>query len=207
MNLEQLEKSLQPFLPEGTAAIYCRQIAGIRSINFKLTRERTSKHGDYRNHVSKWRHQISINVTLSPYHFLVTLLHETAHLFVHERYRNHGDPHGPRWKAAFSEVIQPWIVQGILPPKLAFALENHIRKGYATTTGDAGLLAVFRELESVGQSIITLDSLPPGTVFELQGHFFRKGEKMRTFYRCYSLTGKKEYRVRGTAEVTPFDES
>ncbi|HAQ64986.1 MAG TPA: hypothetical protein DCR43_03900 [Bacteroidales bacterium] len=207
MNLDQLEKSLLPFMPEGTAGLYCSQIAGIKSINFKLTRERTSKHGDYRSHVNRWRHQISINSTLPPHHFLVTLLHETAHLLVHERYRNHGDPHGPHWKAAFAEIILPWVVPGVLPPKLAMALKNHIEKGYATTTGDAGLLSVFRELEGIAQSIITLETLPPGAVFAIQGQLFRKGEKMRTFYRCVSLTNNREYRVRITAEVMPIDES
>jgi len=62
-------------------------------------------------------------------------------------------------------------------------------------------------LEGIAQSIITLETLPPGAVFAIQGQLFRKGEKMRTFYRCVSLTNNREYRVRITAEVMPIDES
>lgn len=201
MNLNQLENSLRPFLPVGTASIYCHQIAGIKGINFKLTRERSSKHGDYRNHVHPWRHQISVNITLHPYHFLITLLHETAHLLVHERYGSHGEPHGSRWNRAFAELIAPYVVPGVLPNNLAYALHNHVAGGYATTTGDPLLLSTLRELDGSSGSITTLETIPAGSIFALQGQLFRKGEKLRTFYKCYSLTNEKEYRVRGTAEI------
>lgn len=201
MNLAQLENSLKPFLPEGTAPLYCMQIAGIRGINFKLTRERLSKHGDYRSHVHPWRHQISINITLPPFHFLVTLLHETAHLMVHEHYKDHGEPHGPRWSRAFSGIIVPYMQPGVLPQKLAHALHNHVANGYATTTGDPLLLAIFRELDGTALSVITLETIPTGSIFALKGQLFRKGEKLRTFFKCHSLTHGKDYRVRATAEV------
>lgn len=201
MNLGQLENSLKPFLPEGTAQLYCRQIAGIRGINFKLTRERLSKHGDYRSNVHPWRHQISINITLQPFHFLITLLHETAHLMVHENFREHGEPHGSRWNRAFSDLIVPYVQPGVLPQKLAYALRNHVANGYATTTGDPLLLAAFRELDGTASSVTTLEKIPEGAVFALKGQLFRKGERLRTFFKCYSLTNEKDYRVRATAEV------
>lgn len=201
MNLSQLEHALNRFMPPGTATLYVRQIESVRGINFKLTRERSSKNGDYRPNVTPWRHQISVNITLPPFHFLVTLLHETAHLMVHERYKAHGEPHGSRWQAAFSELIVPYIQPGVLPHEMAHALSNHVAKGFATTTGDPLLLAVFRKLDGSANFITTLETLPDGAVFALQGQLFRKGQKLRTFYKCLSLSNQREYRVRATAEV------
>lgn len=205
MNLVQLENTLNRFMPPGTATIYVRQIESIRGINFKLARERSSKVGDYRSHMPPWRHQISININLHPYHFLVTLLHETAHLLVHERYQSHGEPHGPRWQASFAELIMPYTRNGVLPEKLTHALSNHVAKGYATTTGDPLLSAVFRELDGTAPFITILETLPEGAIFALHDQLFRKGQKLRTFYKCFSLTHQRDYRVRATAEVEKIE--
>ncbi|RYE12749.1 MAG: hypothetical protein EOP51_30980, partial [Sphingobacteriales bacterium] len=72
-------KFLQNFLPKDTFEMvmpYFRQ----HNIYLTLTRERKSVLGDYRNPTRDYPyHQVSVNINLNPYSFLITLLHELAH--------------------------------------------------------------------------------------------------------------------------------
>lgn len=54
-------------------------------------------------------HQITINQNLNKYAFLLTLVHEIAHLIT---YVNHGwnvKGHGPEWKNCFKKQITPFM--------------------------------------------------------------------------------------------------
>ncbi len=46
--------------------------------------------GDYRNSHAGKGHRISVNGNLNKYSFLITLLHELAHLFTYERFGHRG---------------------------------------------------------------------------------------------------------------------
>ncbi|HAD34265.1 MAG TPA: hypothetical protein DCF44_07170 [Chitinophagaceae bacterium] len=45
---------------------------------------------------------MSVNGNLNSYHFLITLLHEIAHMLVWEQFRNRVKPHGLEWKHVFA---------------------------------------------------------------------------------------------------------
>ena len=53
--------------------------------------------------------------------------------------------------------------------------------------------------------VITVDSLPIGSRFELNGFTFTKGKKLRTFYECVRESDKINCRVRGVAACRPLD--
>ena len=76
--------ALNSFLPEGSFEDVARYLHQYK-VHLTITRERQTILGNYRNKVFDKNHRISINGNLNKYSFLITLLHELAHLLAHEK--------------------------------------------------------------------------------------------------------------------------
>ena len=72
--------SIFSYLPKAVLG-NLRPILEEERLVIKLKGERKTRHGDYRR-LPNGTHQISINTNLNPYGFLITLIHELAHLKV-----------------------------------------------------------------------------------------------------------------------------
>jgi Zn-dependent peptidase ImmA (M78 family) len=98
MSKEEVPMSrLQDYLPPGTyepVLDYLRQF----KVHLTVARERKSILGDYRHRTHHSNHRISVNGNLNPYAFLITLLHELAHLLTFEQFGNKVMAHGQEWK-------------------------------------------------------------------------------------------------------------
>src|SRR6185436_1095843 len=89
---------LEHFLPPNTFELIAPYFKN-HTIHLTLTHERKSVLGDYRQPCSETPyHRISLNVNLNPYSFLITLLHEIAHLFTYVHFKDDAPPHGREWK-------------------------------------------------------------------------------------------------------------
>ena len=102
--------ALQTYLPEGTyepVLQYLQQFA----VHLTVARERKSILGDYRHKGHGKNHRISVNGNLNPYAFLITLLHELAHLLTFEKYGHKVSAHGREWKAVFSQLLAQFLQQ------------------------------------------------------------------------------------------------
>ena len=96
---------LQKFIPPGTFELVIPYFK-IHCIHLTISRERKSILGDYRHPTGKNpAHRISVNASLNPYSFLITLLHEIAHMLVFIRFKNTVSPHGKEWKAQFQQIL------------------------------------------------------------------------------------------------------
>ena len=51
---------------------------------------------------------------LNPYRFLMTLVHEVAHLVAFQKYGRAIKPHGKEWKFTFQTLMLPFIRPGSL---------------------------------------------------------------------------------------------
>ena len=72
-------KILERYLPADAAPLIGRWIDYFKC-EFKISRNRNSKFGDYRPPHDGKGHRISVNFDLNPYAFLVITVHEFAHL-------------------------------------------------------------------------------------------------------------------------------
>src|SRR4051812_38681850 len=90
----------------------------------RITRSRLSKYGDYRAPSGGKGHRISLNYNLNPYMFLVTFVHEMAHLTTFNRFKRKADPHGKEWKSEFKVLLEPFLRSGAFPSPLKEALEK-----------------------------------------------------------------------------------
>ena len=77
-------------------------------VNLVITRKRNTKHGDFRA-LPKGGHQITVNEMPNPYRFLITTLHEIAHLIAFKDFGPRIKPHGKEWKHVFRKIMLPFL--------------------------------------------------------------------------------------------------
>lgn len=198
----RFSQQLKPFLPEET----CEYIAAYlvnKVVHFTVTKTRKTKFGDYRQPYDGKPHRISVNGSLNRYAFLVTTLHEIAHLLTFEKYGNRVKPHGKEWKAEFKAVFTPVLEMDILPEDIALALNSYLRNAKASSCSDDRLYRVLRRYDKFSGDLV--EHLELGAKFKLNGKVFIKGKKLRKRYECQDVTTNKMYRVLGLAEIEKYD--
>src|SRR4051812_30336196 len=125
--------ALARFLPPGTFDVVAPYF-NAHAIHLTLTRHRRSLHGDYRPPSRQHPvHRISVNATLNPYSFLITLVHEIAHLTTTVRYGLKAAPHGHEWKAEFRKALTPLLGKGHFPEDIETALQAYLYNPAAST--------------------------------------------------------------------------
>ncbi len=198
---EQPLDGLARFMPPGTyegVAPYFKQ----HNIHLTITRHRRSVHGDYRPPSRQHPyHRISINATLNPYAFLITLLHELAHLTTTVAFGLKPAPHGAEWKGEFQKVLLPFVGKGIFPPDVEKALQAYLRNPAASTCTDPRLFKALSRWDKLQEGRVHADEVAVGQQFELGGRVFEKLEQLRTRSRCKELGSGKIYFVQGIALV------
>jgi SprT protein len=186
-------------LPQGTVS-YCYKLWYENHFYFKLAPRRESKLGDYRYDPRTKKHTITLNHDLNPYSFLVTYLHEVAHLKAQIRYGNRIKPHGEQWKAIFSELLLPIFERHDFPESLSKALKNYIADPKASTCADTNLMMALREFDK-DDNLVYLSEIPEGQRFRLGRKYFIKGKLNRTRYICKECKSGKSYYVSEIALV------
>jgi hypothetical protein len=204
---EESLAALAHFIPVGTfdaIAPYFRQ----HTIHLTLTHHRRSLHGDYRSPSrSHPYHRISVNATLNPYSFLITLLHEIAHLTATVQYGTKAAPHGNEWKQEFRKALIPVLGCNIFPADVEAALKAYIHNPAASTCTDPQLYKALSRHDKDAENTIHADEVPVGAKFVLGKRTFLKLENLRTRSRCKDITSGRIYFVQGIALVKPIENS
>src|SRR5215471_17479909 len=94
--------TLAEFLPANSFEQVAEYL-NLYKVHLTITRQRRSVLGDYRNAVHGKNHRITINGNLNSFAFLITLIHELAHLLAFEQYGNRINAHGREWKHIYSK--------------------------------------------------------------------------------------------------------
>ena len=184
-------------------AEYCFQLWHDYPFDFIVSKSRHSKLGDYRFSPQKG-HQITVNRNLNSYAFLVTYLHEVAHLLTYLAYKNKVLPHGEEWKNSFRSIFEPILEEGLLPDELINVLKSYLVNPSATSTGHGPLVDVLKTYDASNSSI-TLHALPENQIFLLKNLELIKGKLRRTRYFCKEANTGKLYLVAKNAQVTPLE--
>ena len=104
-------------LPDN-AVHYCFDLWKKYQFDFKISRKRQSKLGDFKFHLRLSRQVITINTDLNPFSFLITYIHEVAHLQVYQNGEGRSSPHGIPWKKNFRELLSPMLNDLVFPPDI-----------------------------------------------------------------------------------------
>lgn len=194
--------SLEPFVPEGSVPLVKDLLAG-EEFHLVVSKPRSTKHGDFKPPQRGQVPRLSVNGNLNSYSFLITLIHEIAHLKVWHVHKNKVKPHGKEWKNTYAQLLRRFIEAGVFPDELQPVLINHCKKpGYASGT-DEHLTRALRKYDNPSPHI-SLDELPIGSHFRLGKRTFKLGKKLRKRYLCEEMPSGKKYRVHALAEVIPL---
>lgn len=192
---------LSKYMPPAATPIISRWINETACL-FRISRSRSSKFGDYIAPFNGKGHRISVNHNLNPYAFLITTVHEFAHLKTWNAHKNKVKPHGREWKSAFRELMQPFFWLGIFPEDVHMAINRYLGNPAASSCTDLTLFRVLQRYDIPNEHLFTVEKLPENTFFALKnGRVFQKKEKMRKRYRCIELKTKRIYLFSPIAEV------
>lgn len=196
--IEKFTEVLKPFLPQESRT-YVSGYLVEKVVHFTITKKRKTKLGDYRQPYDGKPHRISVNGSLNQYAFLITTLHELAHLTTFEKYGNKVKPHGAEWKTEFKSIFTPLLDAGFLPEDITLALNNYLANARAASCSDDRLYRVLKRYDKFQGDLV--EHLSFGEEFKLNGKVFVKGKKLRKRYECKEISTQKLYRVLGVAEI------
>lgn len=192
---------LNSFLPPGTYQAV-EEYLRFYKIHLTVTRHRKSILGDYRHRTHFSNHRISINGSLNKYSFLITLLHEIAHLLTFEKYENKVMAHGNEWKTIYASLLKQFIENKIFPADIEKELLISLRNPAASSCAEDDLIRVLRKHDANTNGYKLVEEIPPHSLFKLDdGKIFKKGEKQRKRFKCEDVKTGKVYLFSPVFEV------
>ena len=193
MSVHLLEKYLPP-----SALPVLKKWFGQYEIHIKITRERSSKLGDYRK-VGENQFVITINHNLQPELFFFVFTHELAHLFAFETYgRRSISPHGKEWKQTFREMlvssidiysieVQPLILSYAISPKANFAASTDLKKHFYP--------------EVLKDDEVFVEDLQIGEIFFFKESKYKMETRRRKNFLCSKVSSGQHYIFRPLIKV------
>jgi len=192
---------LQRFLPPGSASLVLDYLHA-HKIHLTITKERKTILGDYRHATQIHNHRISVNGNLNPYAFLITLIHELAHLLTYTQFGNRVASHGREWKALYRQMLEEFIRLRIFPEDILAALQKSLHNLPATSCGDEDLMRVLKKHDPEASGLAMVEQLREGELFSLDnGKVFKKGRKIRKRIQCEEIATGKVYLFSPIYEV------
>lgn len=173
-------------------------------VHLTVTKSRKSVLGDYRHPYLGANHKITVNGNLNQFEFLITLLHELAHLLCYEQYKNRVDPHGKEWKSLYAQLLKAFMREEVFPADILLALKKTILNPAATANGEIQLLTVLRAYNKRNhQNAIMMGQVPEGAYFYYgkERKLFVKMKKRRTRFECKEVKTGLIYSFSALTEV------
>ena len=169
-------------------------------VNIIVTKQRLTKHGDFRFHPNK-KPIITVNNSLNPYRFLITLLHELAHFKVSRQFGNRVKPHGLEWKRAFQETLLPFLNPTIFPEPICTILAKHMKNPKASSDRDFDLVMALKKYDEQNEQQYIFE-IQDGVTFSISnGRRFVKIKKGRKRIECKEIETGRIYLFSPHAEI------
>jgi hypothetical protein len=196
---------LQHFLPPGTGPAVLSYLHQYK-VHLTVARERKSILGDYRHRTHHQNHRISVNGSLNKFAFLVTLLHELAHLLTFEQFGNRVAAHGKEWKALFGRLLAQFIEHKVFPADIERELTASLHNPAASSCAEDGLLRVLRKYDDIKSDHRLVEEIHENELFRTaDGRIFRRGPQLRKRFKCLEVNTGKLYLFSPVYEVELFN--
>jgi SprT protein len=197
---------LQQFIPEGSATLVLDYLTHYK-VHLTITRERKSVLGDYRHAIGGKNHRISVNGNLNKYSFVITLIHELAHLVTFIEFGNRVQSHGKEWKSVYRKMLEDFIRLEIFPHDILTAFKKNLHDLPASSCADEELMRVLRKYDEGAEKKLMVEQIPEGKLFDAgEGKIFRKGKKLRKRFQCVEKATNKTYLFSPIFEVDVVEE-
>ena len=193
--------SLKAYLPDGSFDLVMPLILQHR-VHLTISRQRQTKLGDYRNAYGNKNHRISVNGNLNKYSFLITLLHELAHLLAFEQFGNRIQPHGNEWKKTYAAILKDFLALHLFPTDIAHELKATLHNPAASSCAEDELQRILMRYDTKRPGIKMVEELTTGQQFRIPGgRTFVRGEIIRKRIKCFELPAMKPYLFSPLYEV------
>ncbi|MDT0556922.1 SprT-like domain-containing protein [Patiriisocius hiemis] len=194
-----MEATLSKYIPQASVTPVLELIKS-NNVHLKIVNERKTRHGDYRK-LPGGQHQITVNSSLNKYRFLITLVHEIAHLVAFHKFGRNIKPHGKEWKYTFQALMLPFIRPEVFPSNLLPLLAAHFKNPKATSDTDARLSLALKQYDPENDKNYIFE-IPLGATFRLyNGKIFKRGNKRVKRFECLEVSTGRVYLFNPNAEV------
>ncbi|MFN0047992.1 MAG: SprT-like domain-containing protein [Cytophagales bacterium] len=184
-----------------SAVEYCFQLWQQYQFYFKINKKRQTRLGDYRFHTITKLHTITVNADLNPLSFLVTYLHEVAHLINQVKNGSKVEPHGKEWKNEFIAIAKPMLNTEVFPSFVLDVLAKYFKNPKASSCSDHELQKALQWFDEGGDHLY-LSDIQIGKLFEFNKRQFQKEEIRRTRILCKEIATGKKYLISKMAKVS-----
>lgn len=199
-----MNKTLEKYIPQASVASIF-QLIKTHNIHLKIVKERVTRHGDYRK-MPNGQHQVTVNANLNSYRFLITLIHEIAHLVAFNKFGRLLKPHGKEWKYTFQKLMLPFLHPEIFPLQLLPLLALHFKNPRASSDTDTNLSLALKQYDPPNDKNFIFE-IPLGGTFRLHnGKIFERGNKRIKRYECLEVSTGRLYLFNPNAEVEQISE-
>jgi len=198
--VERNQSVLHKYIPEKAVPVISEWIYKF-DFKLKIKKSRSSKYGDYRPPVKGQNHQITINHDMNKYAFLITLVHEIAHLSNWNKNQDRVKPHGEEWKIHYKLLMQQFLNPDIFPVDVITALRKYMNNPAASSCSDINLLRTLKRYD-LRESTVLLEDIPTGSAFSYNNNrYFIKGDQVRKRFQCKEIKTKRRYLFNPLTEV------
>ena len=192
---------LQKFLPPGTYEAVLQYLQFYK-VHLTVAAERKSILGDYRHRTHFSNHRISVNGNLNKFSFLITLLHELAHLLTFEEFGNKVLSHGREWKMIYGKLLEQFLQNKIFPIDIEKELLDSLKNPAATSCAEDGVIRVLRKYDDKRTHHRLVEEIAENGIFRCDnGRVFKRGEKMRKRFKCIEVNTGRVYLFSPVYEV------
>lgn len=197
---QRVFQRLERFVPEN-AVHYCFDLWCAHEFQFIIATDRATKLGDYRYLPASNSHTVTVNIGLNKFSFLITYIHEVAHMTATVRYGTRIKAHGEEWKSEFKNLMAPLLSELVFPPEVLKPLKRYMLNPKASSQSDPHLVKALRQHDADAAEQVFLWQIPIGQAFRFQGRVFTKEKKQRTRSLCLELATGRRYLIPEMAPV------
>ncbi len=192
---------LADYMPNGTYEPVAEYLNHYK-VHLTIAKSRNSILGDYRHKIDSRNHRISVNGNLNKFAFLITLLHELAHLITFEKYGRRVQSHGKEWKTIYGQILAQFIEHKVFPQDIEKELHKTLKNPGASTCAEDGLQRVLYQYNIKRNNHMLVEQIPIGSIFKINdGRRFQKGKKRIKRHECTELATGKTFLFNAVYEV------
>lgn len=202
--VERNQSILHKYIPENAVPTISEWIFKF-DFKLRIKKSRSTKLGDYRPPFKGQNHLITINYDMNKYAFLITLIHEIAHLSNWNKHKDTVKPHGEEWKIHYKLLMQQFLIPDIFPNDVIMALRKYMNNPAASSCSDTNLLRVLKRYDDK-QNTVMLEDIKEGSTFSYNDdRLFIKGEKARKRFKCKEISTRRMYLFNPLTEVVEIN--